>query len=32
MRHAVPAMMNERGAQARPAGGRKVSTEPGNIL
>lgn len=27
MRHAVPATMNERGAQARAAGGRKVSTD-----
>jgi FAD/FMN-containing dehydrogenase len=27
MRHAVPAAMNERGAQARAAGGRKVSTD-----
>jgi glycolate oxidase len=27
MRHAVPATMNERGARARAAGGRKVSTD-----
>ena len=27
MRHAVPATMNERGSQARAAGGRKVSTD-----
>jgi glycolate oxidase len=27
LRHAVPATMNERGARARPAGGRKVSTD-----
>lgn len=27
LRHAVPAFMNERGAQYRPAGGRKLSTD-----